>query len=155
MKDKKGIPDCLLTRIERMYADHEGQKWGETGISHLCAYEKDGHKFSILWEFNRNYGDICRQWVIDGNMFTGVKCKHNRKWNLIYDCSNALIGEREIEKGSMAYEFLFKPLGIPCGDIFEEKERGPSKLVPKSLFEQWRVPYSHNWKVTKWTEDDT
>jgi len=149
MSIKKGIPPCLLITIENTGKDHGGVKHCDTGKCQLCAYEKDGHKFSILWEYSRCYGDICRQWVVDGNAMTEVKHKYLPGKFLMYDCSESLCGKRPIEKGSMAYEFLFKPLGVPCGNIFDEKERGPSKLVPKSLFEQWRVNHSHNWKVTE------
>lgn len=115
-----------------------GSQSGKCTVEH---YHKDGHDFTILWEWNSFYGDICRQWIVDGNDDSGVRSRGGGS-TLMFDCSNSLIGERSFEKNSITFETLVKPLGLP----WREREEGQSysgRPIPHGLhrsdLQEWVV----------------
>ncbi len=91
-----------------------GKRNNDNGKVKLCRYNINNHDVYIVWEWNSAYGDICRQWSIDGNDKTTVAANYGEKERmLLCDCSNALVGVRAFAKESVSYEFLCKPLGVP------------------------------------------
>lgn len=85
--------------------------WGYLSI------EIDNNVYRIIFELNKAYGlTYVRQWSINGNTKTDVQCKYPELGLLSFDCTNGLLGEREFEF-SIAYEYLFKPIGIPLSFI--------------------------------------
>lgn len=129
---KKQIVRCLLKAVART--------GDSTGKSRLVHYHKDGHDFSILWEYSQYYGDIARQWVIDGNMLTDVENRFCTNRMLMYDCSERLCGVREIPI-SMSYEFLCKPLGIDWETHADTK----NNLLERHKLTKWETEIVPDW----------
>ena len=84
----------------------EGQK--------LEVFTKDGEPtIRMVTEYNPHYGDLVVAFQIgEKQSDTGVKCRYTGKPLLLQE-QNCLCGEREFENGSITYEFLYKPLGLP------------------------------------------
>jgi len=69
--------------------------------------------YRIVFEYNRFYGNLVRQWSINGKTETDVKwIFEGMKGFMEFDVSNGLCGERTFENDSIAWEFLLKPMGI-------------------------------------------
>lgn len=67
--------------------------------------------YRIIFEFNQFYGDLIRQWSINLNTKTDVKCRYTDNY-LCFDCTNGSIGVRKFENEWITWEFLLKPLGL-------------------------------------------
>ena len=69
--------------------------------------------YRIVFEYNQFYGNLIRQWSINGRTETDVKWKfEGMKGFIEFDVSNGLCGERAFENDSIEWEFLLKPMGI-------------------------------------------
>jgi hypothetical protein len=69
--------------------------------------------YRIVFEYNHFYGDLVRQWSINGNTETNVKWQWKELEGFVsFDVSNGLCGERAFENDSITWEFLLKPMGI-------------------------------------------
>jgi len=74
------------------------------------SFDYDGNHYDIAFEDNY-YGVLVRQFMINGVFECPVKSRYPG-FILHFDCSNSLLGERPFEKGSIAQEFLYSPLGL-------------------------------------------
>lgn len=69
--------------------------------------------YRIVFEHNHFYGDLVRQWSINGNTQTDVKWQWKELDGFVsFDVSNGSCGVRAFENDSIAWEFLLKPMGI-------------------------------------------
>ena len=83
----------------------------DSNVNWKClSFDYKGNHYDIAFE-NNYYGVGIRQFMINGEFDTGVKSKYESV-TVNFDCSNSLLGVREFENGSIAYEFLKKPLGL-------------------------------------------
>lgn len=107
--------NLLITSCVRLFEGGSKQTMLPNSVSYSSFKVGDIH-YRICKEFNQFYGDIIRQWFIDDEFETNVlidkKYAGEVQKPLIFDCSEALIGERPIEGGCMSYEFLMKGLGM-------------------------------------------
>ena len=80
----------------------------------LEVFTKDDQPtIRMVTEYNCHYGDLVVAFQIgEEQSDTGVKCRYTGKPLLLQE-QNCLCGERAFENGSITYEFLLKPLGIP------------------------------------------
>ena len=69
--------------------------------------------YRIVFEQNHFFGNLVRQWSINGKIETDVRWKfEGMKGFIEFDVSNGMCGERPFENDSIAWEFLLKPMGI-------------------------------------------
>jgi hypothetical protein len=138
------MKDYLLLIVNRQAKDCDGiQTSGNCTLRH---YEKDGVKFSVLWEYNSSYGELCRQWIIDGNMQSNIPSKYFEGHFLAFDASEGRCGERLPERESLNFEFLCKPLDLPWIDKRNKQgcrlHAGPSVQGLKP----YQTETAHNWE---------
>ena len=69
--------------------------------------------YRIVFEDNHFYGNLVRQWSINGRTETDVRWKWEEMKGFIeFDVSNGSCGDRAFENDSIVWEFLLKPMGI-------------------------------------------
>lgn len=80
----------------------------------LEQFTKEGEPtIRMITEYNQHYGDIVVAFQIgEEQSNTGVKCRFYDSF-LLFQEQDSRIGERAFENGSITYEFLYKPLGLP------------------------------------------
>jgi len=99
------IKDCLL---KSMMEDPTDSCGGKISIStHLI----NGHTVVCCWNENRFYGDLLRQWAIDGNNVSDRKNKYTGR-PLIFDCACGLIAAPEYPSGCSVLTDFFNRLDI-------------------------------------------
>lgn len=76
------------------------------------------HRVEVFTQCSYVLGELLRAWKFDGKKLTNVQNKYYTKKKMIpfQTCDN-LLGVRPFENGDIAWEFLFKPLGIKYDDI--------------------------------------
>jgi hypothetical protein len=130
-----------------MAASAKGQpEYSYEGRVEYYEFYINGHFLQCIFEENRFYGHILRQWAIDGNDRTTVRCKYPsfEPDFLLCDCSNGSIGERPFENGSIKYEFFIKPLGLDPKP-FEYQEYTDKIGYRITPFDLKRVLYGEDW----------
>jgi hypothetical protein len=84
---------------------------------HLHEYRTPSGPVRVITEHNQAYGDIITRFEIGGTTVCPVLSRYTGN-PMEFSESNNRIGEREFERGSMTWEFLFKPLGFePTGRV--------------------------------------
>ena len=87
-----------------------------SGLNGKYRAELGGKVVYYITKHSTIYGSLITAWQFDGtDGNTTVKCKYTGK---LLDCqtNNGLLGERDFERESIVYEFLYKPLGIEVGE---------------------------------------
>lgn len=79
----------------------------------LRVFEKEGLRVYVVCQYNPFYGDLVTSFQIgEDPEHTGVQDKFIPEWVIEFTESSSLCGVREFERGSITYEFLWKPLGL-------------------------------------------
>lgn len=84
---------CLLTSMIQDASDSCG---GKIGITY---HRINGHDVIICWNYNQFYGDLLKQWSIDGNNISERNHKYPECGPLIFDCSHGLLADPPYPEG--------------------------------------------------------
>lgn len=86
--------------------------------------------YRIIFERNNFYElDLVRQWSINLETNTTVKCMYENLGFVPFDCIYGLLGERQFEEDSITWEFLYKPMGIKKELIFNRKHNWSTSCI--------------------------
>ena len=94
--------------------------------------------YRVIFEWNPHYGQIVRQWSINGNAVSSMPSKYQKNTFLTCDVSNGLCGVRDFENDSMVWECLLKPMGI---DFSYVNTRYLTMSDIKTLLEKGNIQY--------------
>ncbi len=79
---------------------------------HCIGFSFEGIQYDIAFECGW-YGQLIRQFAINGKVESPVEDKYMIGEKVNFAECNSLCGVRDFEQGSISYEFLLKPLGLP------------------------------------------
>ena len=123
-----GLACCYMkNRNRNLHTMTRARFTEKVSIAHFLL--KDGTKISVITNYNYAYGDLIKSFQINDKFETEVKDKYFDRFIPFDECCN-LGGERGFENGSIAYEYLLKPLGIDTKDY------------PRSGKDGWDIHYS-------------
>ena len=95
--------------------------------------------YRIVFEYNQFYGNLIRQWSINGRTETDVRWMFEGMDGFIeFDVSNGLCGERAFENDSIEWEFLLKPMGIKYETI---KKKYVTEYALQELLKENGIEY--------------
>jgi hypothetical protein len=102
------------------------EPWEKQGV--FIATKGENTLYFVI-EYNCVYGDLVTAFQVNGNQLTDVKLSYDSKRFVPFCMSSGLLGERKFEKGSMLYEYLYKPFGISM--------EGLNTIGERVMFSDW------------------